>query len=101
MNLQSTQRQVMTDYILNNSFDILQYINNRILLLPIKIKWRWVEYHKEKIGEVLNLWAKTNQLADIQAKAFMDKCCDYKRPHITMRLIYEHWAIYFKGVKQS
>ena len=30
------------------SFDILQDIRNRLLLLPIMVKWRWVEGHQKE-----------------------------------------------------
>ena len=38
-------------------FDILQDIHNQICLLPIKIKWRWVEGHQYKTEKVLDWWA--------------------------------------------
>lgn len=59
------------------SFDILQDIHNKIDLLLLKIKWRWVEGHQDKKGKSLNWWVKKNQEVYTQAKAFLSLCCDH------------------------
>ena len=67
----------------------------------MKIKWRLVGGHQDKTGKSLDWWAKKNEQVDTQAKAFLPLCSDCIWPHITIRFLYEHWAIYFNGVKQS
>jgi hypothetical protein len=82
-------------------FDILQDIQARLHTLPIKVIWKWVEGHQDKKGKFMDWWARQNQKVDRNAKAFLRKCKLNKRPHRPVRLLYEKWALYIQGVKQS
>jgi hypothetical protein len=82
-------------------FDILQDIRARLHTLPIEVIWKWVEGHQDKKGKFMDWWALQNQKVDRNAKAFLRKCKLNKRPHRPVRLLYEKWALYIQGVKQS
>ena len=82
-------------------FDLLQDIRARIKSLPISVKWRWVEGHQEEKGKQLDWWGKQNKKVDLKAKAFLRKCKQKRRLHRPVRLLYEKWALYVNGVKQS
>jgi hypothetical protein len=82
-------------------FDILQDIRARLHNLPIKVIWKWVEGHQDKKGKFMDWWALQNQKVDRNAKAFLKKCKQKKRPHRPVHLLYEKWALYINGVKQS
>ena len=87
-------------------FDFLLEIWNRIKQLPIKIDIGWVEGHQK--GEK-DWWGQMNYLVDLQAKAFLSKCCRGRftgrsgasRKHTSPRLFYESWAVYINQRKQS
>jgi hypothetical protein len=49
----------------------------------------------------MDWWALQNQKVDRNAKAFLRKCKLNKQPHQPVRLLYEKWALYIQGVKQS
>jgi hypothetical protein len=49
----------------------------------------------------MDWWAQQNQKVDLNMKAFLRKCKLNKRPHRPVRLLYEKWALYIQGVKQS
>jgi hypothetical protein len=82
-------------------FDILQDIRARLHTLPIEVIWKWVEGHQDKKGKFMDWWARQNQKVDRNAKAFLRKCKMNKRPHRPVCLLYEKWALYIQGVKQS
>jgi hypothetical protein len=82
-------------------FDILQDIRVRLSLLPITVNWRWVEGHQNEKGKTMDWWAWKNQKVDLNAKAFLRKCKLSKREHRPVRLLYEKWALYVNGTKQS
>jgi hypothetical protein len=42
-----------------------------------------------------------NQKVDLNAKAFLAKCKQSNRKHRPVLLLYEKWALYVKGIKQS
>ena len=102
----SAKNQVETnlDYLSvhQTCFDIIQDIRNRIELLPIKIKWRWVEGHqREKGRRKLDWWARQNERVDLLCKKFLTRCIIKRREYKSVRLWYEKWAIYLNGTKQS
>jgi hypothetical protein len=82
-------------------FDILQDIRARLHTLPITVIWKWVEGQQDKKGKFMDWWALQNQKVDRNEKAFLRKCKLNKRPHRPLRLLYEKWALYIQGVKQS
>jgi hypothetical protein len=82
-------------------FDILQDIRARLHNLPMKVNWKWVEGDQDKKGKFMDWWALQNQKVDRNAKAFLKKFKQNKRPHQPVRLLYAKWALYIKGVKQS
>jgi hypothetical protein len=82
-------------------FDIQQDIREQLHILPIKVKWKWVEGHQDKKGKTLDWWALQNQKVDLNAKAFLAKCKQSNRKHRPVRLLYEKWALYVKEIKQS
>jgi hypothetical protein len=49
----------------------------------------------------MDWWALQDQKVDQNAKPFLKKCKQTKRPHRPVCLLYEKWALYIKGVKQS
>jgi hypothetical protein len=57
--------------------------------------------HQDKKGKFIDWWVLQNQKVDRNAKAFLRKCKLNKRPHRPVRLLYEKWALYIQGVKQS
>ena len=100
---QSALKQLERDYLhcTQTGFDILQDIQHRIKMLPIKIKWKWVKGHKlEKTGKE-NWWERQNRRVDLLAKNYLQKCINNKRKQESIQLHYEKWALFIEGEKQS
>ena len=83
------------------SFDVLQDIRNRIKMLPIIIKWRWVQGHQKEKGLKMDWWARQNFAVNLAAKYFLRKCRRQKGPFRPIRLLHEHWSLYYAKTKQS
>ena len=102
----SAMKQASTeDYHLSihqSCFDIIQDIRNRIEMLPIKIKWRWVEGHQKERGRTkLDWWGRQNERVDLLCKKYLTRCIRTKRQYKSVRLWYEKWALYLNGIKQT
>jgi hypothetical protein len=54
-------------------FDILQDIQERLHILPIKVKWKWVEGLPDKKGKTLDWWALQNQKRGPQRESIPSK----------------------------
>jgi hypothetical protein len=53
-------------------FDMIQDIRNKIQLLPIEVKWRWIRGHQDDEVDFADLdeWGQANCIADNYAKAY-------------------------------
>ena len=81
--------------------DVLQDIRNRIKLLPITVKWRLVEEHQKEEGNKMDWWARQNFVVNLAARYFLRKCRRHKCQFWPIRLLYEHWSLYYAKTKQS
>ena len=91
-----------TDFLLagQSSFDILQDIHHRLDLLPITVKFRWVEGHQREKGKTLDWWGKQNDLVDDIAKKFLKQNASTWQYKLT-RLWYEKWTVLINRKKQT
>lgn len=70
-------------------------------MLLVMVKWRWAEGHQKEKGKKMDWWARQNFAGDLAAKYFLRKCRRKKPPFKPIRLLYEHWALYYAKTKQS
>ena len=91
-----------TDFLLagQSSFDLLQDIHRRLELLPITVKFRWVEGHQREKGKTLDWWGKQNDLVDAIAKDFLKKHTTTWQYKLS-RLWYEKWTVLINRKKQT
>ena len=85
-----------TDFLLagQSSFDLLQDIHHRLELLPITVKFRWVEGHQIKKGKTLDWWGKQNDLVDGIAKKFLKQNTSTWQYKLFSQLWYEKWTVF-------
>ena len=91
-----------TDFLLagQSSFDLLQDIHRRLELLPITVKFRWVEGHQREKGKTLDWWGKQNDLVDAIAKDFLKQHTTTWQYKLS-RLWYEKWTVLINRKKQT